>query len=225
MARAHEQFGLRKPMHRAIHVCAVDGENLKLIFCNMPHPARQCARGSIGGRAHRISIPSQPRLSRRKLLKISDRHPVVVAGIFLEVWAEEKSEHRHRKHGADCAIQQQSHLEKKFPARVLARLIHWIFDDGFFDQVLQWVLHTHSCCGTSRVYFPLAEFSPAGGGALENGCPGNCTRCDPSQATTSVTSLSVIGLPDPSPRQSGIPSPAKPATTISRKPRSPISER
>jgi hypothetical protein len=86
MARAHEQFRLRKPVDGASHVRAIDGEDLELIVLDMPHPARKIARLAVGWSAIRIAILRQPGFSRRKSLKIPHWNPVVVAQIPLENW-------------------------------------------------------------------------------------------------------------------------------------------
>src|SRR5215475_12799453 len=75
MTRAHEQVRLLKPAHRAAEVCAVDGEDLKLLTLNSPHPARDVCRRPVPGPRVRIAIGRKPRLTHWKAVQYAERDP------------------------------------------------------------------------------------------------------------------------------------------------------
>jgi hypothetical protein len=196
---------------RAFHVRAIDGKDLELIVRDMPHPAGEIAGLAIGGSSVRIAILPHPGFSSGELLEISYGNPVVVTLIFLEKRAKDVTENRHSQNRTYRAIDEQRYLEKEFSSRIFAWVIHGI-------------LQNHCGCGflrpgsfrwTSTLYY--RDF--------ENGWPGNGILCDASHATMSVTFWSVMGFPVTSSRQSGMPSPGKPETTMSRNPWSVISAR
>lgn len=71
-------------MNRAFHVRAIDGKDLESLIVDVSYPARQILRLSIGWRAVGVAILAQPGFSSRKVLKISHRHPMVIAQIPFE---------------------------------------------------------------------------------------------------------------------------------------------
>ena len=198
-------------MNRAFHVRAIDGEDLESIVLNMPNPARKIAGLAIRGSAVRIAILPHPGFSSGELLKISYWNPVVVTLISFQKRAKDVTENRHSQNRAYRAIDEQRYLEKEFSSRIFAWVIHGILQNHYGCGSLR----SSSFRWTSTLYYR----------DVENGWPGNGILCDASQATMSVTFWSVMDFPVASSRQSGMPSPGKPETTMSRNPWSVISAR
>src|SRR5262245_8061152 len=66
MTRAHEQVRLLEPANRAAEMRAVNGEDLKLLPLDSPHPARDISGHPIPWPRVRIAVGRKPRLTHRE---------------------------------------------------------------------------------------------------------------------------------------------------------------
>ncbi len=79
MARAEEEFGLRKPADRAAEMSAVDGEDLEIVAGDAADPAGNVAGLAVPWRGHRIAEVDQPRFALGKFADRAEVDPGVVS--------------------------------------------------------------------------------------------------------------------------------------------------
>ena len=103
-------------------MCAVDGEDLKLLRRNTPYPARYFGCFAIAKARDWACEVDEPRLTDGKIVDRAKRNPATGAGGFLHRGTEQIAGERHRQHGAHRGIQQHGHLKEKAPPGVGSRL-------------------------------------------------------------------------------------------------------
>src|ERR1700690_1255084 len=90
---------------------AVDGEDLELLACNMPHPAGSVHGLTIGGHYVRIAKISQPRLALRKLVNATERDPREIAvRAAARNRGKQKANYRYGDHHCRKSVEQDSEL-------------------------------------------------------------------------------------------------------------------
>src|ERR1700722_16936910 len=114
MARTHEQTRLRKPTDRTAEVRAVDGEDLELLPCNVPHPAGSVGGCSVGGRHVWIAKRGQPRFALWKIADLPELNPRKISIVAApRDRREEESNDRHGYDGRRHSVKQNSQLHEK----------------------------------------------------------------------------------------------------------------
>jgi hypothetical protein len=101
-------------------MCAIDRENLKILPINISYPARYICRVSIGRRDSRVSIGGEARLTGRKLPKVAQRNPAVIAPFpLVRNGGKQVAHDRHSQNHAYDAVQEDSDLHEEIaPAKV-----------------------------------------------------------------------------------------------------------
>src|ERR1044071_9478074 len=111
MTGTHEQVRLLKPAHGAAEMRAVDGEDLKFLALDTPHPARNICRRPVPWPRVRVAVGRKPRLTRWKAIERAERDPRVVRPAASEagknIADDGNTDKRRRHHVERCPKLQQ----------------------------------------------------------------------------------------------------------------------
>jgi hypothetical protein len=114
----HEEAGLLEPADGAAKVGTVDGKYLKLITGDAAHPAGCIYSLSIGWHDQRIAKSSHPRLTLRKVVDVSKRHPRKIAiPATTRDGGKKETHNRHSQYERSESVKQDSHLHEKSASR------------------------------------------------------------------------------------------------------------
>src|SRR5258708_14984642 len=92
----------------------VEGKDLDLLTCNMPHPAGSVHGLTIGRHYVRIPKSSQPCLALRKLVNATERDPREVAvRAPARNRGKQKANYRHGDHHRRESVEQDSELHEE----------------------------------------------------------------------------------------------------------------
>src|SRR5215467_8545251 len=105
MTGAHEQVRLLEPANWAAEMRAVNGEDLKLLPLDSPHPARDISGHPIPWPRVRIAVGRKPRLTNGEAFQRAERDP----GIG---WSFAPEAGKHKAYDRNAYERRGDHVER-----------------------------------------------------------------------------------------------------------------